>query len=141
MFERRGKIREPNESILWEKSNVANLNYGLLNLVTDEESLDERTYQGSSNCSWHYTDTMECLLIGMAIAFKLRLLYRKFQEYRIKQKEKKLAVIWIIYQQALDTRSIPLSPTAPIQTLTNTPRVSPYQGIQSDVDTLKGGIK
>ena len=75
------------------------------------------------------------------MAFILRLLYRKFQVYRTKQKEKKLAGIWVIYQQALDTRSIPLSPTAPIQALRNAPRVSPYQGIQSDVDTLKGGIK
>ena len=61
-----------------QESKVANSNYGLLNFVSDEESLDERKYQESSNCSWHYTDTMECLLIGMALAFILRLLYKKF---------------------------------------------------------------
>ena len=38
-----------------QESKVANSNYGLLNLVTDEESLDERTYQ---SCSWHYMDTI-----------------------------------------------------------------------------------
>ena len=112
---------------------VANSNYGLLNFVLDEESLDERTYQGSSNCSWHYTDTMECLLIGMALAFILRLLYRKFKVYRAKKKKEKLNGILVICQQALDNRSLSLSPTAPIQALTNVPRVSPYQGIRSDV--------
>ena len=91
-----------------QESKVANSNYGLLNLVTDEESLDERTYQGSSNCSWHYTDTMECLLIGMAMAFILRLLYRKFQVYRAKKKEEKLNGIQVIYQQELDNSRIPL---------------------------------
>ena len=95
----------------------------------------------SQGCSWHYTDTMESLLIGMVMAFMIRVLYIKFHLYRTKQQAKKLAGLRVIYQQALDTRSLPLSPTAPIQALTNVPRVSPYQGIQSDVDTLKGGIK
>ena len=84
---------------------------------------------------------MECHLIGMALAFILRLLYKKLQVYRTKKKEEKLNGIRVIYQQALENRSQPLSPTAPIQALTNVPRITPYQGIQSDVDTLKGGIK
>ena len=121
-----------------QESKISNLNYGILNVVTDEESIDERT---SQSCSWHYTDTMECLLIGILMTFMIRVLYRKFQEYRTKQKAKKLAGLWVIYQQALDTRSLQLSPTAPTQIQTHTPRDLPYQGIQSDVYTLKGPIK
>ena len=77
-----------------QQSEVANSNYGLFNFVSDEESMDKRKYRESAQCPWHYTDTMECLLIRN------------------------------IYQQALENRSQPFSPTAPIQPITNVPRIT-----------------
>ena len=71
-----------------QESHMSNLNFGILNVVMDEESLDERTSQG---CSWHYMDSMECILLGMAMALIIRVLYMKFKEYRTKQQAKKLA--------------------------------------------------
>ena len=41
-----------------QESQMSNSNYGILNVVTDEENIDERM---SQSCSWHYTDTM-CVL-------------------------------------------------------------------------------
>ena len=117
---------------------LSNSNVVLLNVVTDEESLDERSTQG---CSWHYTDSMECILLGMALALMIRVLYIKFKEYRARQQKKKLAGLQVIYQQALDTRSSPHSPSAPTQIQTHTTRISPYTGIQSDVNALKSAIK
>ena len=60
-----------------QNSKVDNSNYGLFNIVSDTEQMDAREYVKTEQCTWHYTDTIECLILGFVLAFVLRFLYKK----------------------------------------------------------------
>ena len=65
-----------------QKSKIYNSNYGLFNIVSDEEHMDARKYVETEQCPWHYTDTFECLNLGFVLAFVLKILYKRWQVYR-----------------------------------------------------------
>ena len=85
-----------------QNSEVDNRNFGLFNIVSDNEKMDAREYVTTEQCPWHITDTIECLILGFILAIVLKFLYSKWQVYRVKKAEKKLNGIRVIYKQALE---------------------------------------
>ena len=72
----------------------------------------------------------------LVLAFVLKILYKKWQAYRTSKREEKLNGIRTIYRQALENRSLPL--LAPMPVYNNVPKVTPYQGVTSDIEEIKG---
>ena len=67
---------------------MSSANFELINVISDEANLDERSTKG---CSWHYTDSFECILLGMALALLIHIIYIKYREHRAGQQKKKMA--------------------------------------------------
>ena len=116
-----------------QSSDVDNQNYGLFNIVSDSEKMDAREYVSTSQCPWHVTDTLECLILGFILAIVMKFLYSKWQTYRVKKAERKLNNIKVIYKQALESKH--MAPTAPLS-YNPVPTVKPYAGVSAEVEKL-----
>ena len=110
-----------------QSSDVDNKNFGLFNIVSDSETMDAREYVSTSQCPWHVTDTLECLILGFILAIVLKFLYSKWQIYRVKKAERKLN------KQALESKH--MSPTAPLS-YNPVPTVKPYARVSAEVEKL-----
>ena len=117
-----------------QSSEVDNKNIGLFNIVSDSET-DAREYVSASQCPWHVTDTLECLILGIILAIVTKYIYSKWQVYRVRKAERKLNKIKVLYRQALETKHIPTAPLSynPV----SVPTVKPYAGVSSEVEKLK----
>ena len=116
-----------------QSSGVDNKNIGLFNIVSDSET-DAREYVSASQCPWHVTDTLECLILGFILAIVAKFIYSKWQLYRVKKAERKMNKMKVIYKQALEAKHIPTAPLSynPV----SVPTVKPYAGVSAEMEKL-----
>ena len=70
------------------KMEETNNNYGLINLDSNSEIFEEE--KSIPSCSFHWTDCLELVILGILISAVLKLGFNRLQKIRYKRKQKKL---------------------------------------------------
>ena len=113
---------------------TVNNNYGLINLDSNSETFEEE--KSISSCSFHWTDCLELVILGILISAVLKLGFNRLQKIRYKRKQKKLHGLRTLYREEL--QALPASqPSAPSQYSKSN---NPYSPPQNALDNLKGNV-
>ena len=97
-----------------QKSN----NYGLVNLVSDQENFNDVNV---CHCSFSWTDGLEVAIVVILALFVLRFLKNKYDEFRSNQRSRKMSQMQAFFSKLpLETQKA-LPPTVPTVSI-----ASPY---------------
>ena len=93
-----------------QTSNQNSNNYGLVNLVSDQENFNE---VDMCHCKFSWTDGLEIAIVVILVLFTLRFLKKKYGLFRSNQRSRKMSQMQVFFSNLPTDSQRALPPTAP----------------------------